>query len=96
LERKRFDVLKERTKMIRLTKKQIAQALEHKGVIVSGKAAVLKKIAENIGTVNEKKGALGSAINEMSLKYLLGNCDNFINEESMLQQYGRFVGVTID
>ncbi len=43
-----------------------------------------------------KKDALGSTINKMSLKYLLGNCNNFINEESMLQCYGRLMGVTVD
>jgi hypothetical protein len=47
-------------------------------------------------TVNGKKDALGSTINEMSLKYLLGNCDDFIDEESMLQYYGRLMGVTVD
>ncbi len=35
-------------------------------------------------------------INETSLKYLLGNCEDFINEESMLQYYGRMMGITID
>jgi hypothetical protein len=35
----------------------------------------------------KKKDALGSTINEMSLKYLLGNCDDLINEEPMLQYY---------
>ena len=47
-------------------------------------------------TVNGKKDAMGSTINEMSLKYLLGNCDDFINEESMLQYFGRLMGVTVD
>jgi hypothetical protein len=36
-------------------------------------------------SVNGKKDALGMTINEMSLKYLLGNCEDFINEKSMLQ-----------
>jgi hypothetical protein len=47
-------------------------------------------------TVNGKKDALGSTINEMSLKYLLGNCNDFINKELMLQYYGRLMGVTIN
>ena len=47
-------------------------------------------------TVNGKKDALGTTINETSLKYLLGNCEDFINEESMLQYYGRMMGVTVD
>ncbi len=47
-------------------------------------------------TVNGKKDALGMTINEMSLKYLLGNCEDFINEESILQYYGRMMGVTVD
>jgi hypothetical protein len=42
-------------------------------------------------TINEKNDALGSTINEMSLKYLLGNCNDVINEESMLQYYGRLM-----
>jgi hypothetical protein len=32
----------------------------------------------------------------MSLEYLLGNCKDFINKESMLQYYGRIMGVIID
>ena len=48
-ERKRFDILKEGTRTIRLTKKQLVQALEQKGIIASGKAAELKKLAENNG-----------------------------------------------
>jgi hypothetical protein len=44
----------------------------------------------------EKKDALGMTINKMSLKYLLGNCEDFINKESMLQYYGRMMGVIID
>jgi hypothetical protein len=47
-------------------------------------------------TINGEKDALGSTIIEMSLEYLLGNCNDFINEESMLQYYGRLMGVTID
>ncbi len=47
-------------------------------------------------TVNGKKDALGSTINEMSLKNLLKNCSDFINEESMLQYYGRLMGDTVD
>jgi hypothetical protein len=35
--------------MIRLTKKQLVQALKQKGIIASGKAVELKKIAENNG-----------------------------------------------
>ncbi len=47
-------------------------------------------------TVNGKKDALGSTINETSLWCLLGNCEDFINEESMLQYYGRQMGVLVD
>jgi hypothetical protein len=43
-------------------------------------------------TINGKKDALGTTINEMSLKYLLGNGEDFINKESMLQYYGRMMG----
>jgi hypothetical protein len=39
---------------------------------------------------------LGSTTNETSLKYLLRNCNDFINEESMLQYYGRLMGVTFN
>jgi hypothetical protein len=45
---------------------------------------------------NGKKDALGSTINETSLKYLLRNCNDFINKELMLQYYGRLMGVTVD
>jgi hypothetical protein len=131
-ERKRYDVLKEGTKMIR---KQSVQGLEQKWIIANGKAAELKKIAKNNFiltifqeqkkeegwegkpkgmlqvlweqgwvdeqqwqdyTVNGKKDTLGSTINETSLKYLLRNCNDFINEESMLQYYGRLMGVTFN
>jgi hypothetical protein len=47
-------------------------------------------------TVNGKKDALGRTIDESSLKFLLGNCDDFINEESMLQYYGRLMGVVVN
>jgi hypothetical protein len=47
-------------------------------------------------TVNGKKDALGRTIDESSLKFHLGNCDDFINEESMLQYYGRLLGVAVD
>jgi hypothetical protein len=30
------------------------------------------------------------------LKFLLGNCDDFINEESMLQYYDHLMGVAVD
>jgi hypothetical protein len=46
--------------------------------------------------VNGKKDALGRTIDESSLKFLLGNCDDFINEESMLQYYGHLMGVAVD
>ncbi len=39
-------------------------------------------------TVNEKK-------DDTSLN-LLGNCDDFINEESMLQYYGHLMDVAVD
>ncbi len=45
---------------------------------------------------NTREGHIGTTINEMSLKYLLGNCEDFINEESMLQYYGRMMGITIN
>jgi len=32
----------------------------------------------------------------MSLKYLLGNCKDFEEEESLLQAVGRKLGVTVD
>jgi hypothetical protein len=47
-------------------------------------------------TVNGKKDALGRTIDKSSLKFLLGNCNDFINEESMLQYYGRLMGVAVD
>jgi hypothetical protein len=47
-------------------------------------------------TVNGRKDALGTTINDTSLRYLLGNCEYFINEESMLQYYGRMMGVLVD
>jgi hypothetical protein len=46
--------------------------------------------------VNGKKDALGSTINETSLWYLLGNCEDFIKEESMLQYYGWQMGILVD
>jgi hypothetical protein len=134
-ERKRFDVVKEGTKKRRLTKKELEEALQAKGVIASGQATDLKKLAENNGiltivheqkvdegwqdkpkgmlqvlweqgwvnpdrwqdyTMTGKKDAMGSIILKTSLKYLLGNCDDFINEESMLQYYGRMMGVMVD
>jgi hypothetical protein len=134
-ERKRNDILKEGIKQVKQTKKELIKALEQKGIIASGKAADIKKLAENNGiltvlqeqkkeegwegrpkgmlqilwergwiddrrlndyTVNGKKDALGTTINETSLKYLLGNCEDFINEESMLQYYGRMMGVAVD
>jgi hypothetical protein len=39
---------------------------------------------------------MGRTIDETSLKFLLGNCNDFINEESMLQYYGCLMGVTVD
>jgi hypothetical protein len=47
-------------------------------------------------TVNGWKDALGTTINDRSLRYLLGHCEDFINEESMLQYYGRMMGVLVD
>jgi hypothetical protein len=47
-------------------------------------------------TANGQKDALGTAINDTSLRYRLGNYDDFINEESMLQYYGRMMGVLVD
>ncbi len=47
-------------------------------------------------TVNGQKDALGTTINDTSLRYLFGNCEDFINEESMLQYYGRMMGVLVD
>ncbi len=46
--------------------------------------------------VNGRKDALGTTINDTSLRYPLGNCEDFINEESMLQYHGRVMGVLVD
>jgi hypothetical protein len=47
-------------------------------------------------TVNGQKDALGTTINDTLLRYLLGNCEDFINKKSMLQYYGRMMGVLVD
>ena len=47
-------------------------------------------------TINGKKDVLGVIQHETSLKYLLGNCKDFEEEESLLQAMGRKLGVTID
>jgi len=133
--KKRYDIIKPGTKLVKRTKKELIQLLKDKGIEAAGKADEIKKIAENHGiltvieevkkeegwvgkpkgmlqilwergwidetkiqdyTVNGKKDALGSTINETSLRYLLGNCEDFINEESMLQYYGRQMGVLVD
>ncbi len=47
-------------------------------------------------TMNGKKDSLGSTINETSLLYLLGSCEDFINKESMLQYYGWQMGILVE
>ncbi len=45
---------------------------------------------------NPKKDAFGNLQHETSLRYLLGNCTNFEEEESMLESVGHALGVSID
>jgi hypothetical protein len=47
-------------------------------------------------TVDGQKDAFGNLQHKTSLKYLLGNCTVFEEEESMLQSVGRALGVSID
>ena len=47
-------------------------------------------------TIDGKKDAYGVSQPEMSLEYLLGNCKDFEEEESLLQVMGRKMGVAID
>jgi hypothetical protein len=47
-------------------------------------------------TINGRKNSLGIQDNSLSLKYLLGSCLDFEEEETMLQSMGRSLGVLID
>ena len=47
-------------------------------------------------TISGKKDAYGSIDLTFSLKYLLSQCTDFAEEESLLQSMGRKMGVTID
>lgn len=47
-------------------------------------------------TVDGKKDVAGVVRHDMSLKYLLGNCKDFEEEESLLQAMGKKLGVTVD
>jgi hypothetical protein len=47
-------------------------------------------------TVDGRKDAFGNLQPHTSLKYLLGNCTDFKEEESMLQSIGSALGVSID
>ena len=43
-----------------------------------------------------KKDAFGNVQKETSLKYLLSNCQDFKEEETLLQSMGRSMGVMVD
>jgi hypothetical protein len=47
-------------------------------------------------TVSGRKNELGLIDTETSLKYLLGCCYDFEEDESRLQSQGRHLGITID
>jgi hypothetical protein len=47
-------------------------------------------------TVTRRKGEMGILQSETSLKFLLGNCLDFEEEESLLQSKGGILGAKID
>ena len=47
-------------------------------------------------TVSGRKNELGVVEPDTSLKYLLGSCRDFEEEESLLQAQGRSLGITVD
>jgi hypothetical protein len=47
-------------------------------------------------SVDGKTNALGVKQMNLSLKYLMANCTNFMEEESLLQSNGQKMGVIID
>ncbi len=51
---------------------------------------------KNHYTINGRKNALGILELDSSLKYLLGNCTDFKEEETMLQSMGTKMGILVD
>jgi hypothetical protein len=47
-------------------------------------------------TINGRKNSLGILDLDSSLKYLLGNCTDFEEEETMLQSMGTKMGILVD
>jgi hypothetical protein len=57
---------------------------------------MLQILWEHGYTINGEKSELGIINTEFSLKHLLGSCQDFEEEESLLQAQGRSLGVMVD